>query len=71
MDNTNQAHPPSDAEQLRDARTANGLLRVRLAEQEALVAQYRARGEALEAQGQIERQVILSLLQERAGNIVK
>jgi len=46
---TSQALPRSDAEQLRDARTANGLLRERLAEQEALVAQYRARADALEA----------------------
>ena len=46
---TSQALPRSDAEQLRDARTANGLLRVRLTEQEALVAQYRARADALEA----------------------
>ena len=46
---TSQAYPPTDAEQLRAARTAIGLLRVRLTEEEALVAQYRARVDALEA----------------------
>jgi hypothetical protein len=42
---TTQAHPPSEAQQLHDARIANDQLRVRLAEQEALVAQERARAD--------------------------
>jgi hypothetical protein len=42
---TTQAHPPSEAQQLYDARIANDQLRVRLAEQEALVAQERARAD--------------------------
>jgi hypothetical protein len=45
---TTQAHPPSEAQQLRDARIANDQLRVRLAEQEALVAQERARADRAE-----------------------
>jgi hypothetical protein len=48
-----QAIPPSEAQQLHDARIANDQLRVRLAEQEALVAQERARAD--EAEGALAR----------------
>jgi hypothetical protein len=38
---TTQAQPPSEAQQLADARIANDLLRTRLAEQEQIVADQR------------------------------
>lgn len=55
---TTQAHPLSEREQLTDARTANDLLRGRLAEQEAIVAKEWARADAAERErdGRKERQ---------------
>jgi hypothetical protein len=52
---TTQAHPPSEAQQLHDARIANDQLRVRLAEQEALVAQERARADGAEREAEYWR----------------
>jgi uncharacterized protein YlxW (UPF0749 family) len=46
---TTQAHPPSEAQQLADARIANALLHLRLAEQDKIAAKERARADALEA----------------------